>query len=132
MIWNLHPIILTWSKQEGWDRRRMWHGWGTEELHRWFWWENPIKIYHLEDKGIDGRIILKWILKKWDGEDGMYCCGRWQALVNAAMNLPIPKSAGNFLTSWGFLSCSGRNLLHGVSSNWDTPKWSRYLLPERA
>jgi hypothetical protein len=31
-------------------------------LHAGFWWEDPRKGDHLEDPGIDGRIILKWIV----------------------------------------------------------------------
>jgi hypothetical protein len=31
------------------------------------WWENLREVDHLKDPGVDGRIILKWILDKWDG-----------------------------------------------------------------
>jgi len=37
------------------------------EVHKGFWWENLKERGHLEDIGIDGRIILKWVINKWDG-----------------------------------------------------------------
>jgi hypothetical protein len=30
------------------------------------WWGNLKERGHLGDAGLDGRIILKWIFKKWD------------------------------------------------------------------
>jgi hypothetical protein len=48
---------------------------------------------HLGDPGVDGRIILKWIFKTWDGgmdwiELAQYR-DRWRALVNAVTNLRV-------------------------------------------
>jgi hypothetical protein len=39
---------------------------------------------------------------------------RWRALVNTVMNLRVPQNAGNFLSSLGRFSFSGRTLLYGV------------------
>jgi hypothetical protein len=49
---------------------------------------------HLGDLRVDGRIILKWILKNWNGGmdwiDLAQVRDRWRAVVNAVMNLRFP------------------------------------------
>jgi len=40
---------------------------GRRELHTGFWWGNLRERDHWEDVGVDGRIILKFLFKKWDG-----------------------------------------------------------------
>jgi hypothetical protein len=58
------------------------------------WRGNPTERNHLENPRVDGRIILKWILKKWDrGMDWTNLAqdrGRRRVLVNAVMNLRVP------------------------------------------
>jgi hypothetical protein len=42
------------------------------EVNAGFWWGDLRD--HLEDPGIDGRIMLEWIFKKWDW-------GAWTGLI---------------------------------------------------
>jgi hypothetical protein len=48
----------------------------------------------LGDPGIDGRIMLKWIFKKWDGSmdeiELAQVRDRWRAVVSAIMNVRVP------------------------------------------
>jgi hypothetical protein len=39
---------------------------GEERCIHGFWWGNLMERDHLEDPGGDGRIILRWIFRKWD------------------------------------------------------------------
>ena len=61
-------------------------------MYTGFWWGNLRKRAHLEDPGIDRRIILIWIFRKWDGggtdwNDLTQDTDRWRAFVNVVMNI---------------------------------------------
>jgi hypothetical protein len=44
-------------------------------VHTGFWWGNVKERDHLEDQGVDRRVILKWIFRKWDEK------GPWTGLI---------------------------------------------------
>jgi hypothetical protein len=56
-----------------------------------FWWGKVRERDHLDDPGTDGRIILRWIFRKWHVSVWTGSSwDRWLALVNAVMNLRVP------------------------------------------
>jgi hypothetical protein len=61
MICTLQQILFGRSNREEWNGRGMYHIWG--EVHAGFWWGNLEEIDHLQDIGIDGRLILRWIFR---------------------------------------------------------------------
>jgi len=49
----------------------MWNVLWKREVHIGFWWGNLRERGSLEDVGVNGRVILKWIFNKWDGRHGV-------------------------------------------------------------
>ena len=79
--------------------------WERGEVYTGFWWWNLGERDHLEDLGVDGAIIQKWLFKKWDGGKD------WIDVAQDREWWRVPLNAGNFFTSWGPVSFSTRTLL---------------------
>ena len=48
----------------------MWHVWRKGEVCTRFWWGNLRGRDHWGDQDVDGRIILRWIFRKWEAVVG--------------------------------------------------------------
>ena len=60
-----HPIF-SGDKIEKNEMGGAWARMERLEVYTGFWWGNVRERDHFEDPDIDGRIILKWIFRKWN------------------------------------------------------------------
>jgi len=44
----------------------MWCVWGRGETYAGFWWGNLREGDHFGRPGINGKIVLRWIFRKWN------------------------------------------------------------------
>jgi hypothetical protein len=69
---------------------------GRGDAYTGFWWENLRERDHLEDTEVDGRIILRWIFRTWEGEAWTGSGSRYTQVAGYC-------ECGNELS--GFISC---------------------------
>ena len=99
MIWAPQQISFGSSNQAQLYGRGTWHVFGRKKKCILdFGWEK----YHLEDLGVDGRVILKEIFKKWGGKtidwtDLAQYRDRWRALVDFSNEHSVSVKHGEFL-----------------------------------
>ena len=93
------PNIVRVVKSRRMRWASMWSVWGRGEGCTRFWWGNLRERDHWGDPDADGRIILRWIFRKWEVGCGDWMelaqdRDRWRALVSTVMNLRVPKMRG--------------------------------------
>ena len=64
------PNILRVVKSRRMRWAGHWRAWGRGEVCTGFWWGNLRERDHWGDPDVDGRIILRWIFRKWNGVVG--------------------------------------------------------------
>jgi hypothetical protein len=68
-------------------------GAGEGEVCTWFWWEHLRKRDHWEDPVVEGRIIVRWIFRKWDV--GVWTGSIWLRIETGGGHLFVQVLVGN-------------------------------------
>jgi hypothetical protein len=69
---------------------------GRRGMHIGYWWESQKEKDHWENQDVGEWAILKWILERKRGWDGIDWIGlaqdrdQWRAVVHTIMNLRVP------------------------------------------
>jgi hypothetical protein len=92
-FYALHRMLLRRSDQRGWGGQGMHCQWERWERHTQFYSENMKGWDDLEDLDFVWRIILKWILKKWDVR---FWIDLSRNLVDTIITLQVTYKADNF------------------------------------
>jgi hypothetical protein len=82
--------------------------WGRGELCTGFWWENLRERDYLEDPGVDGRIILRWIFRNCDVGLTESVWTRWLLKKDSAPSSKYVRTV-LLLLLWNFVTWSRAN-----------------------
>ena len=70
LYWSLNIVRVIKSRRMRWLEHVACVG--IIEVYAGFWWGNLTEKDHLEEPGLNGRIILRWIFRKWDMGNGLH------------------------------------------------------------
>jgi hypothetical protein len=75
---NIFRVIKSRRMRLAGHVARIWRG----EIYTGFWWRNLRRRDHLKYQGVDARIIVRWIFRRWDV--GIWTGSSWLSIATGS------------------------------------------------